>query len=197
MAKKKRIRITRPSDSSEIEDVPREKPDVDALIAKFDRAKPDADGECGQKCGVISDLEDHLSDPTVLAFFLRVAGDPEEHDLARVDVFKAFEFFEPPTKKASKRIGDTFRKVIANEDDDLLVQQWAAQSASEYIDVPGVFQTFVKAMLDTSTEENVRHNLLSSVESYGNHEKLKTVLEKLLDDEELASSAKRRLKYMK
>ncbi|MBT8225836.1 MAG: hypothetical protein KJO75_10105, partial [Dactylosporangium sp.] len=93
---------------------------------------PDStDFEGGAKVDVVVELEDHLDDPRVLAFFLSVVADPGEYDLARIECIKILRLWPPSTATDRQRAGQVIAAVLC-ADDDYLVRQYAAMALGPY-----------------------------------------------------------------
>ena len=69
---------------------------VERDIAAYRSAPFDANGEAWGKIAALIALEKLLPDSRVLDFFLAIAADPTEYDMARVHLLKLFEAEKPP-----------------------------------------------------------------------------------------------------
>lgn len=163
---------------------------IEKCIAAYRRASFEDDGESAGKIDAIDKLADHLDDPRVLNFFIEVFTDHDEYDLARTEIFKLMQLWSPPDERERRRIGRKLAKVIP-VDDDVLVQQWAAIAAENFIQVPEVLKAVSEVITDPEADLDVRHNCLGAIERLQDSEKAEAVLRGLLNDSQLGKFVKR------
>ncbi len=161
--------------------------DVERLIAEFE-SLPGDDSSGDAKRRIIADLDESLGDPRVLELFLKVVADPGEYDLARIEAVKILDLYPPDDRVGAGR-------VIAGAldvEDDYLVRQYAAMSLGPYAGDPEVFKALSLAVLEDE-DVDVRHNALWSVTNAEPDERITALLQRLTEDPELGSAAKRTL----
>jgi hypothetical protein len=163
---------------------------VQERIKAFGRIESDANGECHGKTTIVEELEERLDDDRVLAFYLRIIGDPSEFDLARLEALKIFQLWNAPNEEAHARVGRHLAKVLPKEE-DILVQQWIAIAAENFASVPEVFASAAKLASDSTVDLDVRHNCLSVLERLRGTQQATNVLRSLVDDEQLGVHVRR------
>jgi hypothetical protein len=166
---------------------------VAAQIAAYKAAKLDREGESPEKCEIVQGLEEQLSQPEALSFYLDLIADPDEYDMARLEALKILQLWEPPSDRVRTRVGRRLAKVLP-EESDVLVQQWAAIAAENFVSVPEVFAAVSALLADRETDLDVRHNCLAAVQRFGRSEQVRSVLEPLTTDPKLGVRAERILK---
>ena len=159
-------------------------------IATFRRLTPDELGECYGKCAIVEGMEDNLADERVLSFFLEIVADIDEYDLARIAALKILQLWSAPSDDIHLRVGRELAHVIVSEQ-DVLVQQWAAIAAENFVDVPDVFAAVVSALGDRHADLDVRHNCLSAVENLRGSEQAKNALRQVVADTEMGANVRR------
>lgn len=162
---------------------------ADQLIAKYKAAKLNEKGESDEKIDVIIELED-LKSEKVIPFFLNVLLNEEEYDLARIEILKILKLRDSQDPQEHNRIGRAILQVLTKSS-DLLVRNYAAMALSKYLDVEGANAEAGNLLLNSQTNIDLRHNLLSAFERFGPTEPGREVLLKLLQDEDLRQSAAR------
>ena len=142
---------------------------IDQLIAAFESENTpslsDPDSE-SVKDRVISELEAHSSDPRVLSFYLKVATNRDEYDLARIEVFKVLHVRPTESEGERSRIGVAIVGVLRNDGDED-VRNYAAIAASSYMTVSVVQEVIESILLDSSIGPNLRANAFAAFESAG------------------------------
>lgn len=171
--------------------------EIDRLIAAFrsedSESLPDPDSD-SQKDRIIAELEDHSSDPLVLAFLLEVAADAREYDLARIEVFKVLHV-RPATNDADQnRIGLVIEKILLTEEDDEDVRNHAAVAAASYMTVPEVAEAVEKVVLDPQMNPDLRANAFDAIERTRRTPQSVRVVQALLQDGQFSQTARRVLR---
>lgn len=159
-------------------------------IAAYQAAKLDRNGESHEKCEIVQGLEDHLNRPKVLTFYLDLIADPNEYDMARLGALKILQLWVPPSDRVRNRVGRRLAEVLPREP-DVLVQQWAAIAAENFVAVPEVFSALSVLLADCEEDLDVRHNCLAAVARRGRCEQVRRVLEPLTDDPQLGVHVRR------
>src|SRR5581483_143194 len=143
--------------------------EIDRLIASFrsedtnSLSNPDTDSV---KDRVISDLEEYSSDSRVLAFYLEVAANRHEYDLARIEVLKVLHV-RPTTDEAERtQIGKVIADILLGDTDDE-VRNYAAIAATSYMTAPGVADAVEQVLRDAQADPNLRANAFAAFESTG------------------------------
>ncbi len=152
---------------------------------------PSGDAGGDDKFKLITDLEDHTSDPRVVALYLSVIADPAEYDLARIEAIKILCLWPPDDAADRQRVGRTIAQTLW-PDEDYLVRQYAAMSLGPYAEDDEVFEALTNVLIQDD-DIDVRHNALSSVEDSGPDDRTTALLRRLTDDPELGSAATRTL----
>jgi hypothetical protein len=137
--------------------------EVKELIEQYQMAKGDARR---QLLTQIVWIPERREDPRVLPFCLRIATDPDEYDLARIEVLKYFEigsFFDAESRRA---IGQAIKQVLQFDSDDD-VRAYAAGAAWRYLDVGGVSEIAKAVLLNPTEDETIRWNAFSIVDALG------------------------------
>jgi len=168
---------------------------IEGKIAEFGRVTPDRRGECYGKSRIVEALEEHLPDDRVLSFFLTVVADRNEYDLARVDVLKILELWDPPSDEIRNQVGQLLARVLPQEK-DILVQQWMGIAAGNFVGVPEVFDAVAGLLADPDVDLSVRHNCLWAIECLPDSEKAGEALRPLANDNEMGASIRRILAAM-
>ena len=166
---------------------------VAAHIAAYHAATLNPNGESSEKCEVVRELEDHLGRPKVLAFFQDLIADPDEYDMARLEALKILQLWEPPSDRVRARVGHRLAEVLPTEP-DVLVQQWMAIAAENFVRVPVVFTAVSALLADRGADLDVRHNCLAAVQRLGPSAQARAVLGSLTPDPELGVHVRRILK---
>lgn len=168
---------------------------VQDRIAAYRRIKPDPRGECYGKCRIVEELEDHLDDDRVLTFFLDIIDDGTEHDLARVEALKILQLWDPPSDTVRDRVGQRLARVLTSEE-DVLVQQWEAIAAKNFIETPEVLAAVTTLLADPRADLAVRHSCLTAVQ-FLRAKQTASILRPLIQDKELGVSVRRILSEIK
>lgn len=163
---------------------------VAALIVAYRAAKLDRSAESHEKCEIVRELEGHLGQAKVLAFYLDLIADPDEYDMARLEVLKVFQLWEPPSDRVRTRVGRRLAEALLVEP-DVLVQQWMAIAAENFVRVTAVFAAVSSLLADREADLDVRHNCLAAVQSLGPSVKALGVLDRLTADQKLGVHARR------
>ena len=150
------------------------------------RSTPDED----VKVEAVAALDEQTADPQVTAFLTAVAGDPGEHDLARIECMKILRLWPPPTPAARRDAGRAIAAAL--REDDELVRQHAAMSLGPYLDDPPVFAALTDAVLHDD-DLDVRHGGLAAVAEAGPADRHAGLLRALSGDPELGRAAARTL----
>jgi hypothetical protein len=138
---------------------------VDVLAAKYRAATPTPSGESPEKVDVISALGDQLPDREALRFLLAVLRDPEEYDLARIEVCRILRArFQRDDHTAV--IGDSLAACLSTEEDPL-VRQWLANACVPYAHVPSLYDRLLICVADPAEDDAVRHSALVAIEHLG------------------------------
>jgi hypothetical protein len=162
---------------------------AEKLIAEYKAAKLNAKGESDEKIEIILDLEDN-ADEKVIPFFLSVILDEEEYDLARIEVLKILKLRDAKDPEEHHKIGKAILQVLTKSADPD-VRNYAAMAMAPYLDVERANLEAGNLLLNSKTDINLRHNLLSAFERFGPTEPGREVLLKLLQDEDMRQSAAR------
>ena len=163
---------------------------INAMIAAYRAGELDPQGESHVKCAVVGGLEEHLEEPKALAFLLDLIGDPDEYDLARVDALKILQVYEPGSERVRRRVGRRLAKVLLAET-DVLVQQWVAIAAGNFMSVPQVYAAVSVLLADGKSESGVRHNCLAALLRLGPSPRTRGPLEVLVADPQLGAQVRR------
>jgi hypothetical protein len=169
--------------------------EIEERIVEFGRAAPDQRGECYGKTRIVQELEEHLADDRVLSFFLAAVADRNEYDLARVDILKILELWDPPTDELRSQVGQLLARLLPQEE-DVLVQQWMGIAAGNFVGVPERFDAVAGLLADHDVDLAVRHNCLSAIERLRGSEKARETLRRLANDDEMGDSIRRILAAM-
>jgi hypothetical protein len=127
-------------------------------------------------------------DPRVLPFCLRVAADPTEYDLARIEVFKWLELGRFPDAASRRAIGQVIQQVLRHDSDDD-VRAYAAGAAWRFLDVEGVGAAASAVLLDPTEDETVRWNAFAIVDALGPSEEGLFLAQRLRTEPAFASAA--------
>jgi hypothetical protein len=164
---------------------------VEKLIAAYHTAPFDTRGEAWGKVAALEALEDHLTDPRVLPFFLQLIGNPDEYDMARVHLLKLLEL--DPLPEAAGQIGETIVATLAREK-DMLVRSWLSRAAGGFSHVPVVLNSALAGVQNVEEDDAVRSNFLAVLTGRGVEPAVVEVLRKLAQaDGNLGDSARRYL----
>src|SRR5258708_904623 len=123
---------------------------VGALIAESRAVVPDAAGNSHRRWHIIDDELCWLDDERILPFFIEVAGDTNDFDLARISVFKALVWKVSDWKPSPEQrvaLGQVITRVMNDTDDDNLVRNYATQPAPYFADIPGAFPAAAAILL--------------------------------------------------
>jgi hypothetical protein len=167
---------------------------VGDLIAQFRSEDTDrlANIDTSAKPSIIATLEDHTDDPRVGAFFLSVASDENEYDLARIEVFKIFEVHDHFDETLRQRIGRVIKDVLINSHDNG-VRNYAAMAAASYLETEGLWQRIAELVRDNNADSDLRWNAFAAIESSGPSPRNIDVLRSLQRDGEFNQSSTRLL----
>lgn len=163
---------------------------IQEWIAAFNLIAPDEHGQCPDKHRIVEELRDHLADERVLNFYIQVITDKNEFDLARLAACKTLKLWHPPTNEIRIRVGQQLARMLPLEE-DVLIQQWAAIAAENFINVKEVFDAVVALLVDPNADLDVRHNCLSAVERLRGTDRAEQILRSLVDDEQLGVHIRR------
>jgi hypothetical protein len=166
---------------------------VVAQLAAYRAAKLDQNGQSHEKCEIVRDLEDHLGQPKVLAFYLDLIADPDEYDMARLEALKILQLWDPPNDRVCTRVGRRLAGVLLAEP-DVLIQQWMAIAAENFVIVAEVFSAASLLLADREADLDVRHNCLTAVQRLGPSDEVRNLLESLAPDPQLGVHVRRILK---
>ncbi|VTS00660.1 hypothetical protein, partial : Uncharacterized protein (Fragment) OS=Paenibacillus alvei TS-15 GN=PAALTS15_05618 PE=4 SV=1: PT-HINT [Tuwongella immobilis] len=153
---------------------------------------PDRDS---QKVRMIAELENHSADSAVLSFLLEVAGDPNEYDLARIEVFNVLYVRRIATDAEQIQIGRVLTKVLRSNDDDDNVKNYAAIAAASYMAVPEVDEVIEKIVLDSQADPNLRANAFAAIERSPRTLHRIRLFQNLLQDDQFSQTARRILGF--
>jgi hypothetical protein len=158
-------------------------------IASFRAATFSEAGESHSKCDIVRGLEEHLAAPEALAFILDLIGDQREYDMARLEALKILQLCEPSSDHRVQ-IGRRLAQAMLVES-DILVQQWMAIAAANYIGVPEVFGALITLLNDIGADLDVRYNCLAAVRILGRTAETAKALSPLLSDPEFGPPVRR------
>jgi hypothetical protein len=139
---------------------------------------------------IILALEAYRHETRVIDFFLKVARDEGEYDLAHIEVFKIFELIEPAKKESRFNIAYAIQEVLLEGQDDE-VRNYAAMAASSYMDNHAVAETIMGIVKNPREPTNLRWNAFAAIKSNPALPQSVDVLRALLRDEEFKTSATR------
>lgn len=162
--------------------------EVDRLIESFDAIKPKG-ADSGEKIRLLNEVEGS-SGPAATSFFVRVATDAEENDLARIEALRILRL-QKLTAEADAGLVAAIGKILEFDEDDV-VRAHAALVLSNPALGPGAAALAARTLLDPDEDLDVRHNALLTIER-GERERAKDVLTQLLDDDYFAATAERLL----
>lgn len=145
---------------------------------------------------IIVELEDFIDDARVVNFYLEVAQDEMEYDLARIEVFKIFEIWECTNYEFRKKIANAIREVLVNSHCDD-VRNYAAMAASSYMDLEHVSEVVFDIVQDPREDANLRWNAFAAIKSHGPSLETIELLRALLRDNDFKQSAARILSEWK
>jgi len=169
--------------------------EVLSLIEEFRQENTEAleDSDSSKKDQIVMDLQEFDSDDArVLPFFLEVAADENEYDLARIEVLKFLELREHRSDAEDKQIGEAVRRIVsADPDDD--VRNYAALAAGNYLTVSGVLDELQKVVFDDNEDRNLRWNAFAAIKRMGPAKESIKIMKKLSKIDEFQSSASRLL----
>lgn len=166
---------------------------IERHILAYRSAPFDSNGEAWGKTEALKALEDLLPDDRVLNFFLDLIADPDEYDMARVEALKVLQLWGPPSEQSRGRVGRRLSEVFLAEP-DVLVQQWMAIAAENFIGLPEVFEVASMLLADPEADLDVRHNCLAAVQRLGRSDRVVGVLKPLTSDPQLGVHVRRILK---
>ncbi|WP_020475510.1 hypothetical protein [Zavarzinella formosa] len=163
-------------------------------IAAYHAAPFDAKGEACGKIQVLEELEDHLGDRDVLAFFLAILGNTDEYDMARCHLLKWFGIDPAPDAEAHRLIGECVADTLRRED-DWLVKCWLARVSDAYIDLPVIVTVSAERFRDEAESEEVRCGVMSGLKALGPTAEVMELFRAVAaGSDEVAKSARRILK---
>jgi hypothetical protein len=136
---------------------------VEELLQQYEKAKGD---KRRQLLTQLVWIPERREDPRVLPFCLRIAADPNEYDLARIEVFKYLELGSFTDPVSRRDIGQVIRKVLQLDSDDDM-RTYAAGAAWRYLDVSGVEEAAKAVLLNPGEDETVRWNAFAIVGALG------------------------------
>ena len=139
---------------------------------------------------VVEKLEEHLGDERALAFVLDLVTDPEANDLARIDALKLLQLWTPSDPATGAEVGRRLADALPAEP-DIVVQQWLALAAGNFMSVTPTFDAVVGLMTAATTNAEVRHNCLAALKRAGSSKAARRALEPLRRDRELGSAVQR------
>lgn len=162
--------------------------DVIARIKAFRTAPPEAD----ERYAIVEELAEHLDEPPVLRFFVAVAGDEGELDLARIEILKAWQFWGAAAPRARATVGRCIASLVRGEP-DVTVRQWAAIAAGGYVDECEVFDALADTLRDDTVDLDVRHNCLVSLKNAADGSATRRALTAVRTHARLGTAARRAL----
>jgi len=157
------------------------------LISAFRRVELRGQ-ESPEKLATLGELE-QIDGPKVTEFFVSVAADPQEYDLARVEALRALDM---------RHMGHAERDLVARtlarilqDDDDPDVRNYAARALAGVMDIATARAAIAKHLLDREEDEDVRHNAFFAVERAAASPWAIDVLKKCLEDDRFRPGATR------
>lgn len=126
----------------------------------------------------------------MIDFFLHVAADENEYDLARIEVFRIFAIADFEDPDIRNRVGSVIQRILANSKDDD-VRDYAAMAAAAYTDIDGVLSEIERILENKQDDSNLRWNAFAAIKSAGGSPRTADCLRRLLFEAEFAQSARR------
>lgn len=154
-------------------------PAVEAAVRRYQAARLGPSGESTEKVNAVHDLEGLLPHPAAEAFLVSLLRDPNEYDLARVEVCKAIRAASP--SGMGRGYADALVHVLQSED-DALVRQWASQALLPFGHLATVVQALVERVVDGSEDLAVRHNAIASLRGAALGDAERALLEPAVSD---------------
>lgn len=142
---------------------------------------------------IISDLEEHSSDPTVLKFYLEVAAEKNEYDLARIEVLKVLYVRPTSDNKEQSQIGRVIAEILLKDMDDD-VRNYAAIAASSYMTVRSVVDAVEHMLRDPQANPDLRANAFAAFKSAGPSPRNIQAIRAVIEDTQFQQSARRVLR---
>jgi len=103
-----------------------------------------------------------LRDLRVVRFFIEIAGNSNEYDLARIEALKALELRKVEPNEKDDVVRMIGRVLQQDNDDD--VRSYAARALAGYIEVSGALDIAAERVLDPDEDDDVRHNAFFAIE---------------------------------
>jgi hypothetical protein len=138
---------------------------TERLILAYRTAEFSESGESASKVQIISELEAYLPAREVLEFMLAILRNPDEYDLAHIEICRALACAD-----AAGEINDVVGEALATclvAEDDVLVRQWLANASAAFADVPALYERLLACVADPDEDISVRHSALLAIDRRG------------------------------
>src|SRR5262245_33904674 len=162
------------------------------LMRVFSRLGASTPGESPERIEMLRELE-QAPQSTVTQFLARVAADPGEYDLARIEALKILESRPIDSMDTRSQVARELRRVLDGDEDDE-VRAYAARAMANFIDAPGARASMGRYVLDTEEDEDVRHNAFFALERGGPSPESEPILDRCRSDPAFSQAAERVLR---
>lgn len=161
---------------------------VQQLIAAFHNQQQNKKNEYPGKMTIIRSLEERDT-PEVLTFFLQTVANPQEYDLARMEILKILRLYKSDEQQR-QNIAQVLVTIVKEDQDDL-VRSYAIMALRNYTGIEQVDDVVERVVTDEDEDEDLRFNAFSVLERIGPNERTRRLLQDLAEDEVLGSAVKR------
>jgi len=143
-----------------------------------------------EKPNIVASLEDFTDDDRVMHFLLAAVCDEQEYDLARIEILKVFDVKCFRDLTVRRNLGRAIATVL-RKSEEILVRNYAAMAAAQYMDLEEVSDTVAHILLDENEDFDLRWNAFAAIKSDGPSQRSIELLSRLRLEQEFEKSSER------